>query len=156
VAGGSLELRRRAGDDLQVTNVDLPLGGELRQLSVPPVVVERGRFEARASGDPARSLALTGVVTLDAARLRPDAGRLAMGSGPAAQARQRQLERLKLDLRLRAPDGAVSVDVPRAPDLTVGLDMHVGGTAAKPELSGEPHGSTLYSRLALALWRLFR
>ena len=155
-AGGSLDLRRRAGGDLEITNVDLPLRGELRQLSVPPVLIERGRFEARASGDPARSVTLAGVITLDAARFRPDAGRLAIGTGRAAQARQRQLERLKLDLRLRAPDGAVIVEVPRAPDLTVGLDMHVGGTAAKPALSGEPHGSTLYSRLALALWRLVR
>jgi len=154
--GGWLDLRRRGGGDLEVTNLDLPLRGELRQLSVPPVFVERGRFEARASGDPARSVTLAGVVTLEAARLRTDAARLPIGAGPAGLGRQRALERLKLDLRLRAPDGAVVVDVPRAPDLTVGLDMHVGGTAAKPALGGEPHGSTLYSRLALALWRVFR
>ncbi|HEY8927414.1 MAG TPA: hypothetical protein VIU64_23695, partial [Polyangia bacterium] len=155
-AGGSVDLRRRAGGDLQVTHVDLPLRGELRQLSVPPVIVERGHFDARASGDPARSVTLAGVVTLDAARLLPDARRPPLVGGPAGLGRLRALERLELDLRLRAPDGAVTVDVPRAPDLTVGLDLHVGGTAAKPALSGEPHGSTLYSRLALALWRLFR
>jgi len=155
-AGGTLDLQRRGGGELQVTNIDLPLRGELRQLSVPPVLVERGRFEARASGDPARALMLSGVVSLEAARLRPGAAGLPSGTGPAALGRQRALERLNLDLRLRAPDGAVTVDVANAPDVTVGLDMHVGGTAAKPRLSGEPHGSTLYSRIALALWRLFR
>lgn len=159
-SAGTIAIRRRGGGSLEITDVDLPLRGELRHFELSPVFIERGRFEARAVGAPARGLRFAGTVTLDAARIRTGRLRSVAGTNAAsattAALRDRVLERLSLDLRLRAPAGAVVVEIPRMPDLRVGLDMHVGGTAAHPALSGEPHGSNLYSRLALALWRLFR
>ena len=60
------------------------------------------------------------------------------------------LDRITVDVRVTGPDDAVTVRVPYAPDVTVGLNCTVRGALASPRLSGEVRGSGAYSRAALA------
>ena len=51
--------------------------------------------------------------------------------------------------------GAVDVDINNFPDLRVDLDMHVGGTAKRPVLTGTTSGAGIWSSFVLALRRIF-
>jgi hypothetical protein len=59
------------------------------------------------------------------------------------------LDRITADVQVTGPDDAVTVRVPYAPDVTVGLHCRVQGTLASPHVGGEIRGSGAYSRAAL-------
>ena len=62
---------------------------------------------------------------------------------------------MALDIRLRSRGGAVDVAINNFPDLRVDLDMHVGGTAKRPVLTGTTTGAGLWSSFVLTLRRIF-
>ena len=96
-------------------------------------------------------MALRGDVGVGKARF--DAGRGKAGpSGPSKQWYENLPPHLTLDLTLHGKDGAFSVDVPYAPDISLGFSCHVNASARGAKLSGRLHGSTVYSRMAIALY----
>lgn len=150
----------------ELTRVDIPVRGTMRALAMPGVRVDDLTFDLRLMGDPRARLALTGDVALgktavdarlvgggnsnDNAKTQPKSPRAAGPSQTAAL-----LHRIQLDVKVHAPRGAVTIDVPHIPDLRVGIDGRVGGTAAKPAVSVEPSGANIYSKMILGLRRLF-
>ena len=54
-------------------------------------------------------------------------------------------------LRLVGPDDTMMVDVPYAPDVTIGARCLVEGPLASPRVSGELTGDGLYSRAVLTV-----
>jgi len=56
-----------------------------------------------------------------------------------------------LHLRVIGPDRAVTVDVPRIPDVTIDVGCLVEGPLTAPVITGRVKGHNLYSRAALAI-----
>ena len=63
---------------------------------------------------------------------------------------------MRLDLHVHSGPRGIEVDVPRVPDVHVGVDYHVGGTLASPEVAGRIRGAGTYSRAMLWLGKLLR
>ena len=147
------ENRKRA---LEITEVDLPFRGEARGISAAGTRIDQASFTVRLRGDPRRKLTLSGDVQIGAARVAAHAveARAAMVP-PTGLGTPKELDNARLDVRVRSQGGAVVVEVPKLPDLRVDLDLHVGGTPKHPVVTGEPRGANLYSRLLMALRRLF-
>jgi hypothetical protein len=61
------------------------------------------------------------------------------------------LDRIWVKLRIAGPEDAVMVDVPYAPDVTVGVRCAVEGPLSSPRVSGQVKGDGAYSKLALAV-----
>ena len=60
--------------------------------------------------------------------------------------------RLTLDLTLRAPRHAMTVEIPVIPDVTVDLECHLFATSRGATLSGHLHGDAAFSRAAIAVY----
>jgi hypothetical protein len=162
-AGGEIDV---AGDahtgKVDVTRIDLPIAAEAEGLTAAPgATVDRATVALRVRGNQ-RQLALSGDVDVGLAHVRADALKKKGGGGGAAGgakggplAAHPEIEAARLDVRLRSHGGAIKVDVNNLPDLSVDVDMHVGGTVKKPSLTGTQHGANLWSSFVLALARLF-
>jgi hypothetical protein len=135
----------RAGVDLGRTALELPGVGN----------VTVGSAGLRLAGDPERTMMLSGDVEVAEARIPASALKEAKAKAKRPAARPARppsaADRLRLDVRLRSRDGAVHIEVPKAPDLTLDLDMRVGGSLAQPQITGKTEGSDLYSRFVLWL-----
>lgn len=164
-AGGQVDVEADFGvGSFAVTRVDVPIEAEIEKLVASGVNVDRARLALRLRGAP-RKLTLSGDVDIAAARVSAAAlsktktkgggGGGAGSTGGLLPARLPELETMTLDIRLRSRGGAVDVDVDNFPDLRVDLDMHVGGTAKRPVLTGTTRGAGLWSSFVLALRRLF-
>jgi len=143
-------LRRRP----ELTGVDLPVRGRVRGVDTTPVRIDDMGFDLHLRGDPRQRLMLSGDVALAKATVRVKAlggASKTSSAKPASPA----LERVQLDVKVRAPRGAVVVRVGKLPGVVVGVDAHVGGTAAKPAFTYEAHGADLYSKILLGLRNLF-
>ena len=62
----------------------------------------------------------------------------------------------RLDLRVRARDGAVTVELPNAPDVHVDIDARARGTLARPVVTAEARPAGVYSTILMALQRLLQ
>jgi len=162
--GGQIELAGEAASGkVDVTRIDLPITADVEALAATAgATVDRASVALRVRGN-ARQLALSGDVDLGSAHVRADALRKKSGGGGTASgggakgplAGHPEIEAMRLDVRVRSHGGAVQVDVNNLPDLRVDVDMHVGGTAKKPSISGTQKGANLWSSFVLALVRLF-
>jgi hypothetical protein len=136
------------------TFMDLPLRGEVRSLETSRGRVDAARFAVRLRGDPRRSLILSGDAQIIAARVQ--AASVSGTDGGASTGYRPTAARTELDLRLTSHGGAVVLEVPRAPDLRVDVDLGIRGPPQHPKVSGVIHPANLYSRVALWLRGLFR
>ena len=60
-----------------------------------------------------------------------------------------------LDVHLVTNPARFVIDPGWLPDLHLGLDVRIGGTAARPRVAWDAAPRGLYSRLALLIYRLF-
>jgi len=165
-AGGKVDVEADvAAGSFAVTRIDLPVEAEIERLTATTGVdVGRARLSLRLQGVP-RKLTLSGDVDVVAARVDAAALQAKTASGGGARGGSRasttsgmlpvQLDAMALDIRLRSRGGAVDVDINNFPDLRVDLDMHVGGTAKRPVLTGTTKGAGVWSSFVLALRRIF-
>ena len=131
---------------------DLPGTGRATDLTFAQTTIEAATFGLRLNGDPRRRLRLAGTVDLQSARVRSSVAEgTTGGDGPAAAS---QLPATDLDIHVAAPSGAVTVDLPHAPNVHVGLDFQVRGTMAHPLPTGKVRPGGAYSTIALILYRL--
>jgi hypothetical protein len=109
------------------------------------------------TGVPRRTLTLSGDVEILGALVRSDG---ADGSTAKAAAKKVDepptLRNPRLDLRIRARDGAVTVQLPHAPDIHVDLDARARGTLSRPIVTAEARPAGVYSTILMALQRLLR
>ncbi|MEO8215260.1 MAG: hypothetical protein ABI560_18820, partial [Myxococcales bacterium] len=140
------------------TEVDIPVQAQGVSFSARTAVIDDARFALRIRGQPGRSLHLTGDVELVKARVgsRPGKGLNASTSRTPAWLNSPDIQNMPLDLHLHSRGGAVTVDVPYAPDVRVDVDYHVSGTPRRVQLSGDVHATGIYGALALSLYRLFQ
>ncbi|MEA2700317.1 MAG: hypothetical protein QOI66_4588, partial [Myxococcales bacterium] len=116
-------------------------------------------------GDLRRSVTLSGDVALVAGRYKVDAP----GARPAAPPRPPPgnrtparakppgiLDQIALDVHLRCDGQRFVIQHRFVPDLRLRLDLHAGGTAAAPKISGGAGATDIYSLIALLLVRPFR
>lgn len=142
----------------EIAELSLPLRGSVTGLAFAAARLEHATFALRLTGDPRRRLRLGGEVWLDAARVssRALAGGGTPGPGGSSMRRARALaEHTDLDVRLRARDGGLIIDLPYVPDPHLNIDLRVGGTLGHPTTSGQIQATGVYSFLILALHRLF-
>ena len=167
-AGGQVDIEADLdAGSFAVTRVDLPVEAEIERLNpTAGVNVGRARLALRLQGVP-RKLTLSGDVDVAAARVNASAlkakpassaaGGAARGTGSGGGGSSTSgmlppaLDAMALDIRLRSRGGAVDVDINNFPDLRVDLDMHVGGTAKRPILTGTTKGAGLWSSFVLTL-----
>jgi len=162
-AGGEIAVAGEAASEkLEITRVDLPVYAEAERLTAAPgATVDRATVALRVLGNQ-RQLAVSGNVDIGSAHVRADALKKSGGAGGAGGAGKGplaghpEIEAARLDIRLRSRGGAIHVDVNNLPDLTIDLDMHVGGTVKKPVLTGTEHGANLWSSFVLALVHAFK
>jgi hypothetical protein len=141
---------------IDLAHVDLPMRGDVHGLVTPAASVDSATFALRLAGEPRRQLSLRGDVELLAARARSSPTTASIGTGASSSWLARpEIARMQLDVRVKARSGALVVVVPRAPDLRVNADLRIQGTPAHPEPSGDIHGATVYSSLALLVYRIF-
>ncbi|HXI59072.1 MAG TPA: hypothetical protein VNO55_23555, partial [Polyangia bacterium] len=133
----------------RVRFLSLPLAGTVSALAVPSVTVEEGTFALTLAGDPGRRLRLTGDLDLRAARVRSGGTSAGQGGAPSA------LSRVDLDVHVHSGPGALTIEVPHAPDVRVGVDLQVTGSAAHPQPAGRVRPAGAYSHVAVFLYRLF-
>jgi hypothetical protein len=164
-AGGEIDVvgDARSGK-VDVTRIDVPVVAEAQGLTAAPgAVVDRASVAVRVRGNQ-RQLAVSGDVDVGSAHVRADAlkkanktgGGVAGVSGKASPlAGHPEIEGAKLDIRVRSHGGAIKVDVNNLPDLSLDVDMHVGGTVKKPSLTGTQHGANIWTSFVLALVHLF-
>jgi hypothetical protein len=147
----------QALDEDAIRALDLPLRGEARYTTTPAGTIHRAAFDVRLRGVPRRTLTLSGDVEILAARFESDALPPAPKSSPSALAGALplSLRNPKLDLRVRAREGAVLVDLANMPDARVHLTMRARGTLKEPLLSGDAWPAGAYSTLVMALQRMF-
>jgi len=165
-AGGKIDVEADlTAESFAVTRIDLPVEAEIERLNATTGIdVGRARLSLRLQGTP-RKLTLSGDVDVAAARVnaaaltkaKPASGRAGSGGGgnSAGSMLPAELQAMALDIRLRSRGGAVDVDINNFPDLRVDLDMHVGGTARRPVLTGTQTGAGIWSSFVLALRRIF-
>jgi hypothetical protein len=140
--------------------------GQVSALPVAPVVIDDARFVLRLDGDLSRSARLAGEITVVKAHVprqrskataSPASSPSASPSASPSGWRSRpELARVALDIAAHSRGGAVTVEVPHLPDVKVDVDYRVGGTAAKPQVSGHFEGADLWSSFALLLRRIFQ
>ncbi|MEP6654816.1 MAG: hypothetical protein ABJA82_15745, partial [Myxococcales bacterium] len=141
-----------------LTEVDIPVQARGVSFSARTAVIDDARFALRIRGQPGRSLHLTGDIDRVKARVgsRPAEGLNAGISKTPAWLNGPDIQNMPLDLHLHSRGGAITVDVPYAPDVRVDVDYHVSGTPQRVHLSGDVHATGIYSALALSLYRLFQ
>ena len=167
-ADGAATLEMGSTLDPRPARVALPVRGQVNALPVAPVVIDDARFALRLDGDLSRSARLAGEITVVKAHVPRQRGKApaSPASSPSARAsasaspsgwRARpELARVALDIAAHSRGGAVTVEVPHLPDVRVDVDYRVGGTAAKPQVSGHFEGADLWSSFALLLRRIFQ
>ena len=125
--------------------------------------VDRATVALRVKGN-SRQLVLSGDVDVASAHVRTDALKsspappvpsVAGGKKSGPLAGHPELEAMRLDVRVRAQDGAIKVDINNFPDLSLDADMRVGGTLKKPSITGNPRGANVWSSFILAIAKLF-
>jgi autotransporter translocation and assembly factor TamB len=111
-------------------------------------------FDLRLAGEATRPLRLAGDISVEHASYRlsrREPPRPARAPSAATTTLRLLRDRLALDLRIHAPDDALVLRVPYAPDVTIGLECHVLGGISRPVLRGQVSGDGLYSRAVLAV-----
>jgi hypothetical protein len=154
-ADGLGHLRLQA-HSLMPTAVDLPARGTVHALRTPVAVIDSASFALRLRGAPQRTLRLAGEIVIANAHVPPELRHPHASASNAAKSGSAAFGAIALDVTVRSPKRAVTIEVGRAPDLHAGLDYHVGGTVGSPEVSGHLEPAGLYSTLALFVARLFR
>jgi hypothetical protein len=142
--------------------IQLPLRGERLNLNLPWLTLQQGTLDVLLAGDATTGpLRLTGKVELGAGRYRPT-----KQPKPGAIASSRVARRLPrsmqpamlpvlLDLQVVSNGERFTIDPGWLPDLHMGFDVKVGGTAIRPQVRWEAAPRGLYSRLMFFLYRLF-
>jgi hypothetical protein len=154
-ADGPGHLRLQA-HSLMPAEVDLPARGTVHGLRTPVAVIDSASFALRLSGAPPRTLRLAGEIVIANAHVPPELRNPRASASTAAKTGSAALGAIALDVTVRSPKRAVTIEVGHAPDLHAGLDYHVRGTVGSPEVSGRLEPAGLYSTLALFVARLFR
>ncbi|HXI59388.1 MAG TPA: hypothetical protein VNO55_25150, partial [Polyangia bacterium] len=151
---------------LAVGAVDVSARG--RDLAYGPMAglkIDAMDVDLRLRGDLRRSVTLSGDVALVAGRYKVDAAgakpaappRPPTGNRPPARARPPGLlDQVALDVHLRSDGQRFVIQHRFVPDLRLRLDLHAGGTAAAPKISGGVGATDIYSWIALLLVRPFR
>ena len=145
--------------DPRPARVALPLRGRLTAMPIPPAIIDDASFQLRLDGDLSRRARLAGEVTLARGRVPRARDKAAAGAAKPAASPWRsrpELGRVELALHARSQGGALTVEVPHLPDVHVDIDYRVGGTIAKPQVSGAAQGADLYSSFLLFLRGLFQ
>ncbi len=162
-ADGAATLEMGSTLDPRPARVALPVRGQVNAIPVAPVVIDDASFALRLDGDLSRSARLAGEITIVKAHVprqrakAPTAAPTAAASSASPSWRSRpELARVALDIAAHSSGGAVTVEVPHLPDVTVDVDYRVRGTAAKPQVSGHFEGADLWSSFALLLRRIFQ
>jgi hypothetical protein len=120
----------------------------------------------RLRGDAQRALTLAGTVILQAGRYAVDAPggpaaprkpAAAPAGKPAAGKRRPALaDRVALDVKVQCDPKRFVVQHRLLPDLRFHLNLHAGGTAAAPRLTGDAGATGILSWLVLQIVRPFR
>jgi hypothetical protein len=162
VAAGHFSISSQgAPDDLSrmtIADVDVPLQGTATRLRTPAGTVDRASYDLRLRGASRNTLTLSGDIDVLAARVAADRLGTVAGNrlGQAVAAEPVDLDNPRLDLRLHSRSGAVAVTIDHVPDVRLDVDLHLGGTVARPVVSGGVRPAGIYSTIVLALQRLFR
>jgi hypothetical protein len=110
-------------------------------------------LDLRLAGALERTLTLSGDVVVSDAHFDPFADKKTKKStGPARPWFESLPPWLTLDLTVRGPPHALTVDVPVLWDVGVGMRCHVKGNRRGGTISGQVRGSGPYSGLMLALF----
>ena len=126
-----------------------PVAGlSVKDLALGLRLAENGDNRLRVTGEVRLGHNVFDVAELRKGAAADGAKKPAPAKSPAK--RQSALDRILVDVRVTGPDDAVTVRVPYAPQVTVGLNCHVHGVLTTPRISGEVRGSGAYSRAALA------
>jgi hypothetical protein len=138
-------------DPPRLGRVDVPVAGRGLHFGDASTVMEVRSLDValHLTGD-TRALALSGDVGIGQARVDPGRGKKG-APGPSKPWYESLPPRLTLDLTLHGGDGAISIAVP-GPDVSLGFSCRVNASTRGATLSGRLHGSTVYSRMALALY----
>jgi len=165
-AGGLIDVTGDiATGKVDVTRVDVAFATEAEALAATAgATVDRAIVALRVRGN-ARQLALTGDVdvvsahvnasTLKGGGSKGGGGGAGGGASKSPLAGHPEIEMMGLDVNVRSRGGAIHVDVNNLPDLTLDVDMHVGGTVKKPSISGTQRGANVWTSFVLTLARLF-
>lgn len=170
--GGGKQPGRITLDRLQplvLGPMDVPIEGQRIALQLPGLRVDDANFAVRLRGEGgAKAPSLAGTVRLEAGRFSPTRtapaeSRASAGDAPSSPGRTARGGRgsrattmpIALDLRLISDGERFVIDPGWLPDLHLGLDFRVGGTLARPTLSGDAKARSLYGRVALWLFKLF-
>jgi hypothetical protein len=142
--------------------INLPLRGERLHAELPWLTLHQGALDVTLTGDATTGpLRLAGRVELGAGSYRP-AKQPRPGTGAAARVARRLPRSMRpatlpvqLDVQVVSNGKHFTIDPGWLPDLHLGLDVKVGGTATRPQVKWEAEPRGLYSRLMFFLYRLF-
>jgi hypothetical protein len=136
--------------------IDVPVSARGLRIGDASTPLEIGALDLglRLTGDE-RALKLGGDVTVARARFDPKRGKPS-APGPSKPWYESLPPHLWLDLNIRGADDAFSVAVPVLPDVSVGFACHVSASKQGATMSGRLRGSTVYSRMALAIYDWFK
>jgi hypothetical protein len=138
-----------------LSSADLTLRGEGLETTRPlaGVMASDLAFGLRLTEPSADTIRVVGAIRLGhvAYHLKQgEQGSKAKASG-RPEHRAGVLDHVSVQLRIYGPENAVTVDVPYAPDVTVGLRCTIEGPLSSPRVSGAVTGDGAYSKLALGV-----
>jgi hypothetical protein len=143
--------------------LQLPVVGRNLNVDLPWLTLEQGALDVELRGDASEGpLRLTGRVELGAGRYRPTRQPRPSTNNAVARVARRLPRSMRpatlpvlLDVQVISNGERFVIDPGWLPDLHFGLDVHVQGTAVRPQVKWEAAPRGLYSRLMLLLYRLF-
>jgi hypothetical protein len=148
--------------DLRATVLGEDLAAELPALSLKDADVE-----LRLTGDAGRGpLTLAGTGRLEEGRFKArEAGKASAAASASTAAKRKRaraagaggqpLPAVRLDLRITSDGKRFVIDPGWLPDMHMGLDIHVGGTAEKPAVTWAAKPNGLLEAIALFFFKLF-
>ena len=147
---------------LQLEAVNVPVVGRDLHLTIPGLRLEDGRLGLRLARDAQGPFTLRGEVELLAGRFLPLEGRDRQRRREPGPPRKRDEDELRprlpallLDLNLKSDGRHFVVDPGWLPDLHLGLDVDIRGSARRPRVDWNAYATGIYSAIALFLFRLF-
>ena len=141
----------------------LPIAGRGLQVDLPWLTLRQGALDATLQGDASHGpLRLAGRIELGAGRYEPRRQPRPSSNSTAARVARRLPRSMRpatlpvqLDLQIVSSGERFVIDPGWLPDLHLGLDVRVGGTATRPKVVWEAAPRGLYSRLVFLIYRLF-
>jgi hypothetical protein len=142
--------------------VQLPVVGQRLNVQLPWLTLNQGAVDVTLAGNATTGpMKLTGKIELHAGTYRPTRQPRPGTGAPSRVARRlpRSMRPatlpVQLDLQVVSSGERFTIDPGWLPDLHLGLDVNVGGTAIRPQVKWEAEPRGLYSRLMFFLYRLF-